>query len=154
RASPVARRVLVTLLSLSPRRRSPPRRPACDGPCGLRPPVAGSASGASHFRGHLRVPWCSGLVARSPSPGGRGRWASGHSVSLRPAIPATGRLALAPVGLIPTERASLGWTHNRTCSFHRIRLSSAWIVSRSGAYEHNTHPPSLPFQSTCRPSPC
>src|SRR5262249_9211012 len=43
---------------------------------------------------------------------------------------------------------------NRTCSFHRIRLSSAWIVSGSGAYEHRTHPPSLPFQSTCRPSPC
>jgi hypothetical protein len=115
RASPVARRVLVTMLSLSPRRRSPPRRPACDGPCCLRPWVAGSASGASHFRGHLCVHSRYGLVTRSPSRGGLGRWASGQSVSLLPAIQATGLLALAPVGLTPTERASLGWTHNPAC---------------------------------------
>ena len=110
RASPVARRVLVTVLSLSPRRRSPPRRPACDGPCCLRPPVAGSASGASHFRGHLCVHSRYGPVTRSPSRGGLRRWASGHSVSLLPAIQATGRLAVAPVGLTPTEHVSL-WTH-------------------------------------------
>ena len=36
-------------------------------------------------------------------------------VSLHPTIQATGRLAVTPVGLPPTERASLRWTHNRTC---------------------------------------
>jgi hypothetical protein len=45
-------------------------------------------------------------------------------VSFANATQATGALTLAPVGLTPTERASLGWTHNRTCDFHRIRLSS------------------------------
>jgi hypothetical protein len=33
------------------------------------------------------------------------------SVSFLSAIQATGLLTLAPVGLPPTERASLGWTH-------------------------------------------
>jgi Ku protein len=49
RVSPVARRVLVTVLSLPPRRRDPPRQPACDGPCCLRPESAGSASRIGSF---------------------------------------------------------------------------------------------------------
>jgi hypothetical protein len=49
RASPVARRVLVTVLSLPPRRSDPPRQPACDGSYGLRPLRAGSASGLGAF---------------------------------------------------------------------------------------------------------
>ena len=36
-------------------------------------------------------------------------------VSRHPTIQATGRLAITPVGLTPTERASLRWTHNRAC---------------------------------------
>jgi hypothetical protein len=35
---------------------------------------------------------------------------------------ATGRLAFALAGLSPAERASLSWTHNRTCPFRVIRL--------------------------------
>src|SRR5580765_5829914 len=35
------------------------------------------------------------------------------SVSLRPAIQATGLLARAPAGLTPAERVRLHWTHNR-----------------------------------------
>jgi hypothetical protein len=35
------------------------------------------------------------------------------SVSLHPAIQATGRLTFAPAGLIPAEHASLHWTHKR-----------------------------------------
>jgi len=35
------------------------------------------------------------------------------SVSLRPAIQATGPLALAPTGLTPAERVRLRWTHDR-----------------------------------------
>src|SRR6516162_2813022 len=55
RASPVARRVLVTVLSLPPRRSSPPLQPACDVLCCLHPLPAGSASRANLFRGHLCV---------------------------------------------------------------------------------------------------
>jgi len=36
------------------------------------------------------------------------------SVSLHPAIQATGRLTFAPAGLIPAEHTSLRWTHKRT----------------------------------------
>jgi hypothetical protein len=36
------------------------------------------------------------------------------SVSLHPAIQATGRLTFAPAGLIPAEHTSLRWTHRRT----------------------------------------
>ena len=39
------------------------------------------------------------------------------SVSLLPAIQATGLLALTQVGLTPTERVSLYWTHSRTVGF-------------------------------------
>ena len=69
RASPVARCALVTVPSLPPRRRVPPRQPRCDGPCCLRPPVAGSASGSSHFRGHHCVHWRYGPGTRRPSRG-------------------------------------------------------------------------------------
>ncbi|MCW7077311.1 MAG: hypothetical protein OCU18_08560 [Candidatus Syntrophoarchaeum sp.] len=37
-----------------------------------------------------------------------------YSVSLLPAIQATGLLILALAGLTPAEHASLCWTHNRT----------------------------------------
>jgi hypothetical protein len=41
------------------------------------------------------------------------------SVSLHPAIQATGRLTFAPAGLIPAEHTSLRWTHKRTQNFPR-----------------------------------
>ena len=69
RASPVARCALVTVLSLPPRRRVPPRQPRCGSSCCLRPPVAGSASGSSHFRGQLCVHSRYGPVTRRPSRG-------------------------------------------------------------------------------------
>ena len=67
RVSPVAQRVLVTVLSLSPRRSVSPRQPDCDDPCCLRPMIEGSASGAYHFRGHLCVHFRYGPMTRSPS---------------------------------------------------------------------------------------
>src|SRR3954453_18448098 len=111
----------------SPCRRSHPagasrRVSRCDGPCCLRPTVGGSASGASHFRGHHCVHLRYGPGTRRPSQGWPCRWASGHSVSLVPAIRATGVSALPPAGLTPAEHISLTWTHNRTCAFRRIRL--------------------------------
>ena len=44
------------------------------------------------------------------------------SVSLTSAILATGPLVLTLVGLTPTEHASLSWTHNPACDFHRTGL--------------------------------
>ena len=41
-----------------------PRRSAFGSPCCLRPTVAGSAFGATHFRGHFCVHCCYGPVAR------------------------------------------------------------------------------------------
>ena len=41
--------ILVTVLSLPPRRRAPPPQPACDGACCLRPESAGSASRMASF---------------------------------------------------------------------------------------------------------
>src|SRR4029077_4272262 len=52
RASPVALHVLVTALSLPPRRGEHPYRSVFGCSCGLRPPVVGSALGDTHFRGH------------------------------------------------------------------------------------------------------
>src|ERR1700733_13327513 len=52
RASPVAWHVLVTVLSLPPRRGEHPYRSVFGCSCGLRPPVEGSALGDTHFRGH------------------------------------------------------------------------------------------------------
>ena len=52
--------------SLSPRRRVPTSRPAFVGTCCLRPTVAGSASKASHFRGHQCVRLRYGLTACCP----------------------------------------------------------------------------------------
>src|SRR3954463_6005355 len=69
RASPVARRALVAVPSLPPRRSVRPRQPRCDGPCCLRLPVAGSASGAAQFRGHLCVHSRYGPVTRRPPRG-------------------------------------------------------------------------------------
>jgi hypothetical protein len=44
------------------------------------------------------------------------------SVSFPPAIQATGPLTLAPVGLPPTEHASLRWTHLKPHKFHKSRV--------------------------------
>jgi hypothetical protein len=58
-------RVLVIVLSLSPRQSGPPHQSVCDAPCCLHPTVAGSASGATHFRGHLCVHFRYGPMTRT-----------------------------------------------------------------------------------------
>ena len=63
RASPVARRILATMPSVSPRRRVSPRQPLCGKPCCLHPDLEGSASGI-RFRGHISVDLHYGLVTR------------------------------------------------------------------------------------------
>ena len=52
--------------SLPPRRRAPTSRPAFAGACCLRPTDVGSASKASHFRGHQCVRLRYGLTACCP----------------------------------------------------------------------------------------
>src|SRR6516164_888662 len=46
--------------------------------------------------------------------------------------PGYGASALPPAGLTPAEHISLLWTHNRTCKFPSMRLSSGRILGRSG----------------------
>src|SRR6516165_3834736 len=46
--------------------------------------------------------------------------------------PGYGASALTPAGLTPAEHISLFWTHNRTCKFPSIRLSSGRFLRRSG----------------------
>src|SRR5262249_48531971 len=87
-------------------------------------PVAGSASEASHFRGHLCVHSRCGPVTRSPPDAMALSMGFRCLVSLLSAIQATGLLAVPRAGLSPAERASLCWTHNRACEFPRTRLSS------------------------------
>jgi hypothetical protein len=86
-------------------------------------PVAGSASGAAHFRGPLCVRFRYSLDTR-PHP------ADGVVERLQevgfpsPCSPSYRALAFPLVGFPPTEHASLSWTHNRTCHFDGIRLST------------------------------
>ena len=111
-ASPVARRVLVTVPPLPPRRSGQPHRSGCGNPWCLRLKAVGSASGVYKLSG--------------PPVGSLALW-PGDSltipkmalsigftcfVSSTRAIQATGLLTLAPVGLTPTEHASLRWTHS------------------------------------------
>jgi hypothetical protein len=85
-------------------------------------PVAGSASGAAHFRGHLCVRLRYSLETRHhPTDGVVERLQEVGFPS--PCSPSYRALAFPLVGLSPTEHASLRWTHNRTCHFHGTRLT-------------------------------
>jgi tetratricopeptide (TPR) repeat protein len=93
-----------------------PHRSDFGSPCCLRPPVGGSAFGATHFRGHFCVHCCYGPVTR--------RLPTGDVVDRLqslgfppPCYPNYGVLIFAPAGLSPAEHASLRWTHNRTGRF-------------------------------------
>src|SRR5262247_774224 len=85
---------------------APPRQPACDAPCCLRAKSKRSASGAAHFRGYPCVHSRYGPVTRSLSLPIALSMGFKASVSLRPAIQATGSLALTPVGLTPLDTAA------------------------------------------------
>jgi hypothetical protein len=122
RGSPVAQRVLVSMPSLPPRQSGPPRQPVCDGPYCLRLSVAGSASGAAHFRGHRCVRLRYSLETR-PHPEDEAVERLQRVSFPSPCAPSYRALAFPLVGLPPTEHASLRWTHNRTGYFRIIRLS-------------------------------
>ncbi len=111
RASPVARHVLVTVLPLPPRRSAVPLQSICDTPCCLRPKGEDSASGVCF----LSRPPVGSLALRPGDSLTIPRMALSISftrfVSSTDVIQTTGLLSLAPVGLTPTEHASLRWTH-------------------------------------------
>ena len=76
-------------------------------------PVAGSASGAAHFRGHRCVRLRYSLETRHhPADGAVERLQRVGFPS--PCAPSYRALAFPLVGFPPTEHASLRWTHNRT----------------------------------------
>ncbi len=111
-ASPVARHVLVTVLPLPPRRSGLSRQSDCDQPCCLRPKEEGSASGSNFLTrppmGSLALrPGNSLTVPKTALSVSFTRFVSSTDVTQ-----ATGLLTLAPVGLTPTEHASLRWTHS------------------------------------------
>ena len=113
--------------------------------------VAGSASGAAHFRGHLCVRLRYSLETRHhPADGAVERLQRVGFPS--PCAPSYRALAFPLVGLPPTEHASLRWTHNRTEPF-RCYPALQWArFAASGP--RVSHPlPRLSY-STCGPSPC
>src|SRR4029077_2718552 len=117
RVSPVAWRVLATVLSLPPRRGKGAasvrfRRPILPSPCGCGLGPRFHSFSRPNSRSLLLRPGGSWSPPRKTlSIGFR------VSVSLHPAIQTTGLLTLAPAGLSPAEHTSLRWTHNRTCRF-------------------------------------
>ena len=110
-----------------------PRQPDCDAPCCLRADRTRSASGAWRFRAlPLRSLWLRPgnsltILPMASSMGSRG------SVSLRPAIQATGRLALVPVGLSPTEHVCL-WI--APCPSPKLRPATRGFEFGSAAWLH------------------
>src|ERR1700681_3367861 len=96
-----------------------------------------------HFRGHLCVyfitaQWLAITPRMMPSIGFR------NLVSLLPAIQATRLLTLTSVGFVPTEHASLRWTHTRTCPFRAsgfpTHFTSQRTVGYSKTHEDAIHP--------------
>jgi hypothetical protein len=84
--------------------------------------VAGSASGAIHFRGHRCVRLRYSLETRHhPADGAVERLQRVGFPS--PCAPSYRALAFPLVGLPPTAHASLRWTHHRACTSQRTRLS-------------------------------
>src|SRR4029450_2921942 len=120
--------LLLLSVSLSPCYRSHPagviRRgsQSATAPAAFAFPVAGSASGAAHLPGHPRVRLRYGLETR-PHPVDEAVERLQKVGCPSPCSPSYRALAFPLVGLFPTEHASLRWTHNRACGFHRTRLT-------------------------------
>jgi hypothetical protein len=106
-------------------------------------PVAGSASGAAHFRGHLCVRLRYSLATRHhPVDGVVERLQDVGFPS--PCSPSYRALAFPLVGFPPTEHASLSWTHIRTGYFRIIRLSSSLGAGGIGSLPLAYPSPRLP----------
>src|SRR5712692_11299293 len=89
--------------------------------------VAGSASGAAHFRGHLCVRLRYGLETR-PHPEDEAVERLQQVGFPAPCSPSYRALAFPLGGFPPTEHASLRWTHTRTCAMHASGSSVARVM--------------------------
>src|ERR1700747_3733979 len=69
----------------------------------------------THFRGHHAFTVVTARRLASILQMGC-QWASGQSVSLLPAIQATGLSIITPAGLTPAGHTRLCWTHYGECS--------------------------------------
>src|SRR5712691_7054903 len=123
RASPVASRVLASMRSLPPRRSGPPRQPVCDGSCCLHLHGCRLGLRGYHVRGHLCVRLRYGLETR-PHPEDEAVERLQKVGFPSPGSPSSRALAFPLGGFSPPEHASLCWTHNRACGFHRTRLNT------------------------------
>ena len=117
RASPVAWRVLVTVLPLSRRRSRVSCQPAYDPRCCLHSTETGSASGASTFRGYLCIRLRCGPVTRNRPFDDYvdGLQVIGFPPPCHPSYQASG--SCPGRDSFPAEHASLRWTHFRTAGF-------------------------------------
>ena len=113
---------LASMLSLPPRRSGPPRQPVCDGPCCLHLHGCRLGLRGYHVRGHLCVRLRYGLETR-PHPEDEAVERLQKVGFPSPGSPSSRALAFPLGGFSPPEHASLCWTHNRTYTFRRIRLS-------------------------------
>jgi hypothetical protein len=91
--------------------------------------VAGSASGAPYFRGHLCVRLRYGLETR-PHPEDEAVERLQKVGFPSPCAPSYRALAFPLVGLPPTEHASLRWTHNRAYQSPGTRLKQSTYPKR------------------------
>ena len=113
--------------------------------------VAGSASGAAHFRGHRCVRLRYSLKTRHhPADGAVERLQRVGFPS--PCAPSYRALAFPLVGLPPTEHASLRWTHHRAEPFP-CDTALPWARFTASGPQVSHPLPRLSY-STCGPSPC
>jgi hypothetical protein len=124
RASPVAWRVLVTVLPLPPRRSGASSQPVYAAPYCLHPHGCGLGLRGLSFSG---PPLRSLALRPGDSPSSCDDAVDGlQGIGFPPPCHlATRRLALTLAGLSPAERASLYWTHNRAGLLRNTRLKQA-----------------------------
>ena len=91
--------------------------------------VAGSASGAPHVRGHRCVRVRYGLETR-PHPMDEAVERRQQGGVPSPCSPRSRALTFPLGGFPPPAHTSLRWTHNRTYTFQRIRLSILVLLQR------------------------
>jgi hypothetical protein len=122
----LTRRVLVTVPPLPPRWKAT-LKPDDYGAYCLRPKSKGSASRFLGCRGYIRVHSRCGPLTRSPPQRRLCRWTTVHLVSYSDAIQATGLLVFAPVGLAPTEHASLRWSYGLSPTGFAVEGFRCWL---------------------------
>src|SRR5215469_11247032 len=109
RASPVAQRTLVTMPSLPPRWRDSVLQLVCIEPCSLRFRPRSSTPRVADFEATSRS---LSLQPGDSQPSFDGSVGRLQSLGFPPpCYPSYGAPTLTPVGLSPTECASLSWTH-------------------------------------------